>query len=641
LQDGSARRLVAGGPTAEDVALGPDTPELRALRDAERELFPPAIPPIGTPWPSELPSPLSATEDIPRVHASGLPPAPPPSAPPPSETGRDLKWLADLALPELPVRWDPRLVRYLEFFKDDPRGRGAIHVWFRRAGKYRERIQQTLRRKSVPEDLVFVAMVESGMDPTVRSPAGAAGLWQFMPETGRLYGLSSERWIDDRYNVEAATESAADFLSDLHRRFGSWDLALAAYNMGYGGMMSVVRKYNSNDFWLLAQLEGALPWETTLYVPKILAVAIVARNPAAFGFADLLVEPPLEFDVVQAPPATTLASLAKAAGVTPKELTDLNPELRAQRTPPAGPDTPKTFPVRVPSGKGAQVTQALSRIQREAPPVDRYVVRFGESLEQIATAHRIPVAKLMEMNGIVPGEVVRGGTAIFVPRGARAEGSKPAAKAGEGAGESSGDGASAGPPTRPVVVVPADVFVYPDRTRVFYRVLTGDTLREVATAFQVTVDELRRWNGLDPQARLQDGMTLQIYPPADAKLARVVAFREDEVEVLTVGTEEFFAFFEAQKNRKRISVVARKGDTLASIGRRHGMSPGMMERINRRGRNQPLDEGEVVVVYVPQQVKAPAVAIASEAASSSGPTPVGAAPDAPAPDALPPLPQLD
>ena len=247
--DDSTRRLIAGGPTADDVIQGIESPELKALREAERELFPPAMPSLGAPWPNEMPYPLAVPDGAPTVHASGLPPAPQPTTPPAAEGGHDLSWLSHLTMPEgLPIDWDPRLVRYLEFFKDDPRGRQLFAFWLRRSGRYRDAIRRSLRKKSLPEDLLWLSMIESGFDPAARSPAGAVGLWQFMADTGRLYGLGVDRWADERLNVPLATDAAADFLSDLYRRFGSWDLAIAAYNMGYGGVVSVVRRYNTNDF---------------------------------------------------------------------------------------------------------------------------------------------------------------------------------------------------------------------------------------------------------------------------------------------------------------------------------------------------------------------------------------------------------
>jgi membrane-bound lytic murein transglycosylase D len=615
------RRQVAGGPTFDDTSIGADTPELRALHAAERELFPPASPVIGAPWPSELPFPVTTTDDRPRVHASGLSPVPPASASPSVEGGRDMSWLATLELPDLPIRWDARVVKYLEFFKDDPRGRATLSTWFRRSGRYRETMRKVFRKKGLPEDLTWLAMIESGFEPIARSPVGAMGLWQFMPETGKIYGLSQDRWSDQRMSFAASTEAAADFLADLHRRFGSWDLAMAGYNMGYGGVLSVVRRYNTNDYWALAKLEGSFPWETTLYVPKILAAAIVSRNLATFGFQDVVLDPPLEGEDVPVGPGTALATVAQACGVTTKEVEQLNPELRASRTPPSQDD----WPVKVPVGKAGGCAQSLAKAKREQPATERYVVKFGETLEQVAQSRRVPVARLVELNGIAPGEVVRGGTVLLVPKDA-AIADKPQVdpkKAGD----------------KPVVVVvPPDVFVYPDRRRVFYRVQVGDTVRDVCAAFKITQDELRRWNDIDPSARLVDGMTMQIFAPSDADLSQVVALTDHDVHMVVTGTDDFFHHWD-DKGRRRVVVTAKAGDTLESIGKKHGVTTSLMERINRRGRSEPLAEGDRVVVWVPGTgANADGAGVQSGSASLCQPSmtpPLGAAP---APELLPPLP---
>jgi membrane-bound lytic murein transglycosylase D len=578
----ATRRIISGGPTYDDAALGADTPELRELAAAERELFPPSQRDLSAPWPQELPFPVAATEDEPRVHASGLPPPPPPSTPPTiSESGHDLSWLANLEMPDLPVRWDPRVVRYLEFFKNDPRGRATFTLWHKRSGRYIAAIKKTLRRKSLPEDLTALAMIESGFDPTARSPVGALGLWQFMPHTGRIYGLVQDRWADQRMNVMLATEAAADHLADLHRRFGSWELAMAAYNLGYGGVLQAVRRYNTNDYWALCKLEGSLPWETTLYVPKIIAVAIVARNLSAFGFQDVVPEPPLEGEEILVAPGTALSTVAKACGTTTKEVEMLNPELRASRTPPVQED----WAVKVPLGKAASCSTNLARVRKEQPAVERYVVRFGESLEQIAQARNVTVAKLVELNGISQGEVVRGGTVLLVPKTETATADKHADPQD---GKKTGD--------KPLIVVPPDVFVYPDRRRVFYRVQVQDTIKDICAAFNVSPDELRRWNDIDPTARLVENMTLQIFVPKDADLSGVVALEDKDVHTIVAGTEEFFRHWE-DKGRRRVVVTAKAGETLKEIGKRYGVSSSLMERINRRGRNEVLSDGERIVVW--------------------------------------------
>jgi membrane-bound lytic murein transglycosylase D len=555
-------------------------------------------------------------EGGPEVEASGVPPARALPLPSQEERAQDLGWLDHLEMPDLPVRWDERVVRYLDFFRDDPRGRSTFVSLYRHSGRYREMMRRALRRRSLPTDLVWVAMIESGFDPTIHSVAGAAGLWQLMPETARIYGLTFDRWLDQRLSATLATDAAADLLSDLHRRFGGWELALAGFNMGYAGLVSVLKRFNTNDFWSLSRTEGALPWETTLYVPKVLAAAVVAHNLAAFGFGEIAVDPAVETDEVNVAPGTPLSLVAQAAGCTAKDIEALNPELRASRTPPAADANTNACSVNVPQGKGAAAAQALVRLRRDQPPLDRYVVRFGETLDQIAAAHKTTTQKLVELNAIAPGEAVRGGTVLLVPHVEPGVGETPSA--------------STGP--RAAVVVPSDVFVYPDRKRVFYRVLVGDTLKDIASAVRVSPDELARWNGLDPAARLQEGMTLQAFVAPDADLSRVVVVSESDVRVVAVGSEEFFAALEHDKNVKRILVLAKAGDTVESIGRRYDVGPRTMERINHQNGKHVLKAGETVVVYVPNNVAAPS-GIGPTAVNE--PAPNGPLPAPPVPDLLP------
>jgi membrane-bound lytic murein transglycosylase D len=458
-------------------------------------------------------------------------------------------------------------------------------------------------------------MVESGFDPTARSSAGAAGLWQFMPETAKIYGLTIDRWLDQRFSVSAATDAAAVFLEELHARFGSWDLALAGFNMGYVGLSSVVRRYNTNDFWSLARSEGTLPWETTLYVPKVLAVAVIAHNLAAFGFGDIAVDAPVETDQVDAPSGTQLVLVAQAVGCPLRDIEAINPELRTARTPPAS-DGQTSYAINVPKGKAAAAAIGLARLRKTEPALERYVVRFGETLEQVAAARKTSVQKLAELNAIVPGEAVRGGTVLLVPRMVLPDGDATPPSAGAKAN----------------VVVPSDVYVYPDRERVFYRVVVGDTLKEIAAALHVSPDELRRWNDVDPGARLQDGMTLQAFVAKETDLSGVVVAREGDVHVLAVGSDEFFAALERDKGFKRIAVRAKAGDTIESIGKRFDVSSRTMERINRRPRGEVLRAGEVVVVYLPRSAS---VDVRTSVTAANDPAPNGPLPPSPAPNLLP------
>jgi membrane-bound lytic murein transglycosylase D len=187
------------------------------------------------------------------------------------------------------------------------------------------------------------------------------------------------------------------------------------------------------------------------------------------------------------------------------------------------------------------------------------------------------------------------------------------------------------------VVVPSDVFAYPDRKRIFYRVLVGDTLRQISGALGVTPDELARWNDLDSTARLQEGMTLQAFVAPDADLTRVVVVPEGDVRVLAVGSEEFFANLEHDKNVKRVTVTARAGDTLEVIGKRFDVGPRSMERVNHMNRGHVLKAGDTVVLYVPTTVAAPSgnAPGSGSVAAVNDPAPNGPLPAPPVPDLLP------
>ncbi|HLV66440.1 MAG TPA: LysM peptidoglycan-binding domain-containing protein, partial [Polyangiaceae bacterium] len=435
-----------------------------------------------------------------------------------------------------------------------------------------------------------------------------AGLWQFMPDAGRTYGLTINRWIDERLDPVRSTEAACRLLSDLYRRFGTWELAMAAYNMGYAGLTRAIRKYNTNEYWQLVRYEAGIPWETTLYVPKILATALVMNNKRAFGIDDVQPDPPERFDTVLVGPGVRLETIARHAGVPRKEIEELNPQFLAGRTPPTAPGSPATsYRVRVPSGKAGAVREGLARGGADDESLERYVVKRGETVESIALARGTTEAQLRLINAVSSKEVLGAGTVLLVPSGERTREDDP---------------------DEDVVVVPPRPVLDRARRRVFYRVLAGDSLERIAQAFSVSRAELLTWNALDARARLQPGMTLQILVPKNARLANVRHLPEEKARVFVAGSAEFCEYFEGQNGKKRMVLRARAGDSLAAVGKRYGMSVGYMERVNRRSRNDALEPGEPVVVYTERSqplkgdalFREPAVRVAPErvARSSSG-----------------------
>ena len=576
--DEATRRIIAG-TSGRGIH---ESLELKAMRELDLALFPSNAPGAGAPWVAEG-SPL-VDRGEPRILATGLPPqaAAHAQAVPPAEAVHDLAWLRQLAMPDIPVRWDGRVVRYLEYYRNNPRGRSMVQSWLRRSGRYGGAIRRVLREQNMPEDIVWLALVESGFDPSISSPVGAAGLWQFMPEGARIYGLTVDRWIDERLDPERSTLAAARYLADLRQRFGGWELAFAAYNMGYGGLLASIRKYNTNDFWELSRLEAGMPLETALYVPKIVAMAIVARNKAVFGCDDLELDPAVNFDKVAVGSGVSLRALALASGTSVDKLEELNPQMLASRAPPVlpGGKNDATWTVRVPAGAASKAAKTLSQFVDGDGKLDRYTVRWGESLEDIAQRRGVARHALQSLNAIRRDESLRPGTTIFVPASATSD-------------------IHDAPTGKPFVVVPSQAFTYVDRERLFYRVIAGDTLRAVASVFTVSPDEICRWNAIDPGATLHDGMTLQIFTPKDRIPADARVLAEKDAQILASGTPEFVAHFESLRGRARLELVAKQGDTWRSVAARYGLTMGQMERINHRSRSSPLCEGDRCVVYVP------------------------------------------
>ena len=323
--DRAARQKIADGLTDEDLRAGKDDPELRSLKAAERVLFPRPLTGVEPGWSWDLPEAVG--DGGPEVITQGAPTLRPNSMPASALAGApDAAWLKSLTMPNLPVVLDEFVIKYLRFYRDSPSGKSIARVWAKKSGRYTPAMRAELSRAGVPTDLVWLSMIESGHNPTITSPAGAAGLWQFMPDAGRTYGLTVDRWVYERFGSRALLpEAASRYLSDLYRRFGQLGARdRFVQQWSYGGLARSIRKFNSNDFWELVRYEAGIPWETTLYVPKIFALAIVMNNKKAFGLDAVDTDPPDAFDVVLVGPSVSLGDVARAAGVPESSVDALN-----------------------------------------------------------------------------------------------------------------------------------------------------------------------------------------------------------------------------------------------------------------------------------------------------------------------------
>jgi membrane-bound lytic murein transglycosylase D len=551
---------------SKDSAAGDSTqsdPELAALDRAEKALFPWALRGIRSSF-SFADSPLGYAPSPATTDAN--------LAPPPA-------WAKDLSLPAIFPNVDGRILTYLEFYRTAPEGKAILRAWAKKRGRYESAIVATLAKAGVPTELVWQSLVESGHNPTTRSPTGAAGLWQFMPETARIYGLTVDRWIDERLDPERATIAAARLMADLFQRFGNWELALAAYNMGDAGLLRAIRKYNTNDFWTLSRYEAGLPMETALYVPRVIALTIAMQNPRAFGIDDVTPDDKVEFDMVTVGSGQLLSAVARVISVSDEQLARMNPHLLAQRTPPSSSPDKALGRIFVPKGLGELVRTRIGRLLGLEPDLTAYTIKNGETLEFIANARGVPVESLRTINRATNDERFESGTTILVPR------------------QSSEPIESKGSDEDRVVVVPPDSNALLDERRVFYEVRSGDTLSSIADTFHVKRADLLNYNSIDTSARLQPRMWLQVHVSSSAQFERSTCFEEKDVMVLVAGSPEFIEYFEGLRGNERIVVQAKDKETLASIGNKYGVSIGMMERINRRSRRDVLTPGENVVVY--------------------------------------------
>jgi len=397
--------------------------------------------------------------------------------------------LSRLQLPDLKLTITRRTLKYVNFFARTDKGRRMFETWLRRSGKFQDLIQHELREWRLPEDLIWVSMIESGFDARVKSPAGAVGLWQFMPATGAVYGLVQNKHVDQRKNPKLATTAAAHHLRDLYMRFGSWDLALAAYNMGYEQLLDRIDRYGTADFNELARQE-ALPTETASYVPKIAAAALIANNLERFGFDQVEIMRPIDIAEVAVPPRLSLKTLAKAAGVSVKTIRSLNPDLLGDKMPPGHGD----FLVNIPP-------ESLSRAHAMLP-----VLLQTEPIAVDDAAVLDPVDLVGGREARMHSSSAEGGSLLSM---------LPSYKKRRALRDPVEDLIAGDDDNRD----DDDVFEVPEQRRrvkrsgrktLLYKVGPGDTLMGVARQFAMDVDDVAKDNHIDEDAKLRTGAILKL-----------------------------------------------------------------------------------------------------------------------------------
>jgi membrane-bound lytic murein transglycosylase D len=389
-----------------------------------------------------------------------------------------------------------RVQYYMDFFLGPARDRFTI--WLGRLQRYEGMIRSRFRTYGVPEDLVYLAMIESGYSNTAVSRARAVGMWQFIASTGERYGLQVNQWVDERRDPFKATDAAAQHLQTLDSMFGSWYLAAAAYNGGSGRIIRGIRRLPGETDSLSDQTFFALSdrrylrRETRDYVPKLIAAALIAKEPQRYGFDSIPTLRPLQYDEITVSDATGLDVVARLADTTTSALVELNPEYYRGVTPPR-----RTATVRVPRGMGKMVAQRYA----ELPASERvnfleHVVVRGETLSGIAHRYRVSVSLLLAANPGVRARALRIGARLKIPVSAAARGMATRRRHPADA-------------VRPASTVASA----PSGAGQFHVVRRGESLWIISQRYGCTVAQLRRWNDLKVGDVLRVGQRLLVAPP--------------------------------------------------------------------------------------------------------------------------------
>jgi len=382
---------------------------------------------------------------------------------------------ADLATTksDLPLVVNDYVAAFINFFANTQKGHNTLLHSFQRGGRYKAMIQRVMAEEGVPQDLIYLAVAESGFNPRAvgpmtRSGGRAGGMWQFMPSGN--YGLARNAYVDERFDPEKSTRASARYMKFIFDQTGDWYLTMAGYNWGTGNVQRAVQKTGYADFWELYKRNN-LPAETKNYVPEILAAIIIANHPAQYGFDEITLEPPVITDTVTINYQVDLRLISDLVGAPMEEMVALNPSLLHTLTPPNA-----SFDLHLPAGTATLFTQRIAAVPEAKRNAWRYHrVTADDSLAAVARAYRVSLADLAEVNQLHEGDSLAGVEALVVP-------------------------------TAPSAT--------PSMRSVSYTARKGDTLVTIADRFGVSLDQLRHWNGI-VGFRVEPGSRLRVTDPAN------------------------------------------------------------------------------------------------------------------------------
>lgn len=462
----------------------------------------------------------------------------------------------EASLFDFPLTENNQVDFYLQQFQG--KQRRNFQRWLERSTQYQEFIEIELQQAGLPKDLFFLAMIESGFNPSAYSKAHAAGLWQFIRGTGKNYGLRIDSWVDERRDPIKATRAAIDYLSFLHEEFGDWYLAVAAYNAGEGKIARGLKRYQTNDFWELAS-KDYLSLETKRYVPKLIAAIKIAREPERYGFTEIDYKTTQSFDEIKVQPGTELAAVAATAETDVTTLRRLNNDLRKNQTPPGG----KGYMLKVPAGTKELVAQNLDRLHPiVTTEYKTHTVKRGDTLTKICRNYQINKTTLLKANNLRTASLKRGQRLRIPYRTTK----YVLLKEGE---------------------TPASHFASTksDGRMMLHTMRKGDTLSKVAKKYDVPLASIIQWNGIKDVRKVKAGEHIALFfGPQQGGQIELAENTNDSAPPLVLNETKKSAPGQvaAQAKRKPANILYRvkNGDSLWTIAKKFQVSPAQLKSWN-------------------------------------------------------------